>query len=219
MTDQNCSQDKQIDPGDPHNDASATAPDMEPDLETMTRVGSNQGATSTDEVPSEEGADEGMDLATLGRRLEETQAALAASREETLRGLADMQNLRKRTAREVQQARDFAVEAFARDLLSVSDNMERALNAMPDSQDPTLKVMADGVKMVQSELKRIFTSHGVTRMETLGQVFDPNLHQAVQQVATSDAVPGTVVSEFQPGFLLKGRLLRAAMVVIAKGEE
>ncbi|MBF0132981.1 MAG: nucleotide exchange factor GrpE [Magnetococcales bacterium] len=209
MTDQNCSQDKQIDQGDPQNDACATTPGMEPDLETMTRVGSNCDETSSEE---------GMDLATLERRLEETQAALAASREETLRGLADMQNLRKRTAREVQQARDFAVEAFARDLLSVSDNMERALNAMPDSQDPALKAMADGVKMVQSELKRIFTSHGITRMETLGQIFDPNLHQAVQQVATPDAVPGSVVSEFQPGFLLKGRLLRAAMVVIAKNE-
>lgn len=217
MTDQNDSQDMQVNPDDQsglQNGISAATLEVEPDLESMTRVGSNHA-----EAPPEDFEEDDADLSILKRRLEETEAALAASREETLRGLADMQNLRKRTAREMQQSRDFAVEAFARDLLSVSDNMERALNAMPDSQDSALKAMAEGVKMVHAALTRVFTNHGVVRMETYGQAFDPNLHQAVQQTLAPDAAPGTVVSEFQPGFLLKGRLLRAAMVVIAKGEE
>ncbi|HIJ85968.1 MAG: GrpE protein [Magnetococcales bacterium] len=179
-------------------------------------------ATTTDEqqdLGQVAEPDEGAlreELAQLKQKLEETEAALAASRGDTLRVHADMQNLRKRTAREVQQARDFALEGFARDLLRVSDNMERALNAMPDVQDGAIKAMADGVGMVQAELKRIFESHGVVRIETAGKPFDANLHQAVQEVDAPEAQPGTIVAEFQPGFLLNGRLLRASMVVVAR---
>ncbi|MBF0173676.1 MAG: nucleotide exchange factor GrpE [Magnetococcales bacterium] len=180
---------------------------------------------STDQSdPSDGAGDRGEEslkeeLTRLEIKLEEMEAALAASREETLRALADMQNLRRRTAREVQQARDFAVEGFARDLLNVSDNMERALNAIPDSQEVGLKALAEGIRLVQTELKRVFGNHGVTRIETVGQTFDPNLHQAVQQVVAPGVVPGSVVSELQSGFLLNGRLLRASMVVVAKDGE
>lgn len=156
------------------------------------------------------------ELSTLRQKLEETEAALAKSRDETLRAMAEMQNIRKRGQREMQQARDFAVEGFARDLLSVSDNMERALGAMPASQDTAIKALVDGVGMVQAELRRVFGNHGISRIECVGQPFDPNQHQAVQEVEAPDTQPGLVVAELQPGYLLRGRLLRAAMVTVAK---
>ncbi|MBF0110200.1 MAG: nucleotide exchange factor GrpE [Magnetococcales bacterium] len=185
----------------------------------------HEGDSLPGEEESEAGAVPGESPSLPGEvdrlvgRVEELETALAASRDETLRSLADMQNLRRRTAREVQQARDFAVEGFARDLLPVADNMERALSAMPEREDPALKAMAEGIRLVQAELDRVFKHHGVTRIEAVGKPFDPNLHQAVQQVAVSAAdstPPGAVVSELQSGYLLNGRLLRASMVVVAK---
>ncbi|MBF0140918.1 MAG: nucleotide exchange factor GrpE [Magnetococcales bacterium] len=180
-------------------------------------------ADGADDVVSAEGSGDGsatasgdQEWAAMRQKLEETEAALAKSRDETLRAMAEMQNIRKRGAREMQQARDFAVEGFARDLLNVSDNMERALGAMPQSQDTAIKALVDGVGMVQAELRRIFGNHGISRIECIGQPFDPNLHQAVQEVEAPEATPGSVVAELQPGYLLRGRLLRAAMVTVAK---
>ncbi|MBF0415819.1 MAG: nucleotide exchange factor GrpE [Magnetococcales bacterium] len=180
-------------------------------------------ADGADDVVSAEGSGDGsatasgdQEWAAMRQKLEETEAALAKSRDETLRAMAEMQNIRKRGAREMQQARDFAVEGFARDLLSVSDNMERALGAMPQSQDTAIKALVDGVGMVQAELRRIFGNHGISRIECIGQPFDPNLHQAVQEVEAPEVPPGSVVAELQPGYLLRGRLLRAAMVTVAK---
>ncbi|MBF0434611.1 MAG: nucleotide exchange factor GrpE [Magnetococcales bacterium] len=181
-------------------------------------------ADEADGVVSAEGSGEegsatasgDQEWAAMRQKLEETEAALSKSRDETLRAMAEMQNIRKRGAREMQQARDFAVEGFARDLLSVSDNMERALGAMPQSQDTAIKALVDGVGMVQAELRRIFGNHGISRIECVGQPFDPNLHQAVQEVEAPEATPGSVVAELQPGYLLRGRLLRAAMVTVAK---
>lgn len=217
MTDQN----HQKEMGDRHN-GPGDAPGVRPPEEGSGGESAveQDAAESLDTTSGQESSEADEEaFVQLQKKLEKTEAALAASREETLRALADMQNLRKRTAREVQQARDFALEGFARDLLGVSDNMERALNAMPNSQDAATKAMAEGVKMVQAELKRIFGNHGVARIETLGAGFDPNLHQAIQQVDAPDVAPGTIVTEFQPGYLLNGRLLRASMVVIAKAPE
>lgn len=137
-----------------------------------------------------------------------------------LRAMAEMENLRKRTARELQQTRKFALEHFARDLLPVADNLERAMTAMGqtggEGDDPRLKTLTEGVRMVQNELSAILGRHGVTRVEAMNQPFDPNFHQAMMEM-DSEQSPGTVVMEMQPGYMLHERLLRPAMVAVARG--
>ncbi|ABK43034.1 GrpE protein [Magnetococcus marinus MC-1] len=134
-----------------------------------------------------------------------------------LRSMADMDNLRKRNAREMEQARKFAVEGFARDMLSVADNLERAMSHMDqESDNEQIKAIVDGVKMVNSELAKSLEKHGIKRIEAMGQMFDPNLHQAVMQVADDRVPPDTVVQEMQAGYTLNERLLRPSMVGVAK---
>lgn len=176
------------------------------------------GESGQDEE-SQEGlspADSGEQAEGLSEELNRVKAQAEASENNYLRALAEMQNLRKRTSREVKQARDYAVEEFARDLLSVADNMDRAMAAVTTTEDPSIQALVDGVKMIQIGMSNVFKKHGLTRIETQNVPFDPNLHQAVLQVENQQVEPGFVVQELQSGFLLNGRLLRAAMVGVAK---
>ncbi len=150
-------------------------------------------------------------------------AELTAARNEAeenrnayLRMAAEMQNFRKRSSRDQQQARQFAIEGFAKDLLPVADNLDRALDAIREGSGGELKILEDGVRMIQQELVRTFDKHGVKRIDSLNTPFDPNLHQAVMHVEDPDGQPGDVVQEMQSGYLLNGRLLRPAMVSVAK---
>ncbi|MBF0463272.1 MAG: nucleotide exchange factor GrpE [Magnetococcales bacterium] len=164
-------------------------------------------------------AAKGADGPSLEAQLQAAQALAEEQRNACLRAVAEMQNARKRFERESQQARQYAVEGFARDLLTVADNLERALAAVPKECTPELKLFQDGVAMTQNELARAFGKHGVTLIKALHEPFDPNLHQAVFQVEETDAPAGTVVRELQSGYLLSGRLLRPAMVGVAKEKE
>lgn len=146
----------------------------------------------------------------------QAQAKAEEYRNDYLRALADMRNLRQRTEREIQQSRQFAIEAFAKDLLQVGDNLERALQAIPESSDPVSIAVTDGVRMVATGLENTLKKHGVTRIKAMNAPFDPNLHQAVMQVEDASVAPDTVVREMQSGYLLNNRLLRPAMVAIAK---
>lgn len=149
-------------------------------------------------------------------RLEAENAEL---KDRALRVLAEMENLRKRTEREVHDARAYAVTAFARDLLSVTDNLNRALAAVPpDDEDPALKALAEGVSLTGREFQGILSKHGVVRIDPQpGERFDPNLHQAMFEVPDPSRPTGEVVQVIQPGFALSGRLLRPAMVGVSKG--
>ncbi|MEO5339617.1 MAG: nucleotide exchange factor GrpE [Magnetococcus sp. MYC-9] len=150
------------------------------------------------------------------------QAALAQAEEQRnahLRAVAEMQNVRKRFERESQQARQFAIEGFARDLLMVADNLERALDAVPKECSAELNMFREGVAMTQNELARAFGKHGLSRIQALNEPFDPNLHQAVLQVEDASLQPGTVVREMQTGYLLNGRLLRPSMVGVSRQPE
>lgn len=142
-------------------------------------------------------------------------------RDQLLRTLAEMENLRKRSEREKSDARTFAIEKFAGDLLSVSDNLARALEALPDSEREALteagKGLVGGIEMTQSELHSVLTRHGVTAIEAEpGAPFDPNLHQAVANIP-SDHPNGTIASLFQGGWRIGTRTLRAAMVAVSAG--
>lgn len=143
-------------------------------------------------------------------------------RDQMLRAMAEMENLRKRSEREKSDARVYAIEKFARDLLSVSDNMARALEALPESERDALteggKGLLGGIEMTQKELHTVLTRHGVTAIEAEpGAAFDPNLHQAVANIP-SEHPNGTIASLFQAGWKIGDRTLRAAMVAVSAGQ-
>jgi len=142
-------------------------------------------------------------------------------RDQLLRAMAEMENLRKRSEREKLDARVYAVEKFAGDLLNVSDNMARALEALPESEREALtdggKGLLGGIEMTQKELHTVLTRHGVTEIEAEpGAAFDPNLHQAVANIP-SEHPNGTIASLFQAGWRIGDRTLRAAMVAVSAG--
>ena len=138
-----------------------------------------------------------------------------------LRTLAEMENLRRRTEREVADSRVYAVTNFARDILAVADNMERAMKALDDEirdkADAGVKALLDGVELTERELIKVMEKHGIKRLEPQGQKFDPNLHQAMFELPDPSVPAGTVVQVMQPGYTIGERVLRPALVGVAKG--
>jgi molecular chaperone GrpE len=145
----------------------------------------------------------------------------ADMKDRLLRTLAEMENMRRRTEKEVADARTYGVTNFARDILAVADNMERALKALDDEirakADAGVKALLDGVELTERELVKVMEKHGVRRIEPAGQKFDPNLHHAMLEVPDPSVPSGTVVQVMQPGYTIGERVLRPAMVGIAKG--
>ncbi len=139
-------------------------------------------------------------------------------KQEVLYAQAETQNVRRRLEKEKQDAQAYATTGFARDLLSVSDNMARALAAIPADlrEDEKLKPLVTGIEMTGKELETVFGRHGVTKIEAMGAKLDPNKHQAIMEMEQDGAEPGTVVHEMQAGYMIKDRLLRPAMVGVAK---
>ena len=138
-----------------------------------------------------------------------------------LRTLAEMENLRRRTEREVADARAYGVTSFARDILAVADNMERALKALDDEirdkAEAGVKALLDGVELTERELIKVMEKHGVRKIEPQGQKFDPNLHQAMLEIPDASVPAGTVVQIMQPGYTIGERVLRPALVGVSKG--
>jgi len=167
-----------------------------------------------DAAPEMEGVHAGPD------EIEALRAELAAMKDRALRALADAENTRKRAEREREETRTFAITRFARDLLSVSDNLSRALAALPPDAKAaaadSVKAILDGVDATERELQAVLARHGVKSIEAEGAKFDPNLHQAIAEVPSTEQPPGTVVSVVQSGYTIGERLLRPAMVTIAK---
>ena len=145
-----------------------------------------------------------------------------ALRDRLLRTAADMDNLRKRAEREKAEATLYAATNFARDLLSVADNMQRALAAMPaqsrENADEGTRNLLAGIELTERELLKVFARYNIRKVETVGAKFDPNFHQALFEMPTTDHPPGTVVQEMQSGFAIGDRCLRPAMVGVAKVE-
>jgi len=154
----------------------------------------------------------------LGEALEALRRDLEAAKQDILYAQAETQNVRRRLEREKDEARAYAATGFARDILSVADNLARAVQAIPDTlrEDEKMKGLVVGLEATQRELEKVFASHGITRIAAMGLPLDPNQHQAMLEVPTNDAEPGTIVQELQAGWMIKDRLLRAAMVAVAK---
>jgi molecular chaperone GrpE len=151
---------------------------------------------------------------------EALQAEVAELKNKLLRTLAEMENLRRRTEREMADARQYAVANFARDMLTVGDNLRRAIDAVPkelrDGRDPALSALIEGVEVTERSLEQSLTKFGVRRVDTKGQKFDPGLHQAMFEIESGDLMPGTVAEEIQAGYAIGERVLRPALVGIVK---
>jgi molecular chaperone GrpE len=149
------------------------------------------------------------------------EAEIAAAKDQLLRTLAEMENLRRRTDREIADTRTYAVSAFARDVLSVGDNLARALEALPDdvrkSADAAVSALYEGVQMTERELLKTLEKHGVRKVDPTGEKFDPNFHQAMFEVPNPDVPSGTVVQVVQAGYKIGDRVLRPALVGVGRG--
>lgn len=142
---------------------------------------------------------------------------LAEARQSTLYAQAETQNVRRRLEKDAQDARAYAATGFARDILSVADNLTRALDAIPVElrEDEKFKGLVVGLEATGRELDAVFQRNGITRIVSVGELLDPNRHQAMIELP-SDKEPGTIVQEMQAGYMIKDRLLRPAMVGVAK---
>src|SRR5271170_1612582 len=183
-------------------------------------------ARTSDAPPPSSGAAAGADAASgdapapssqrPGQTLVEVQAEAARLKDALLRTAADFDNFRKRTRRELEEARRNGRDDLLRALLPVFDNLERAIQSAQRTSD--VKAMTEGLTMVQRQFIDALGREGIARVPTVGQPFDPSVHEAIQQVETADHAPGTVLAEVQPGYTQGERLMRAAMVVVAKAK-
>jgi molecular chaperone GrpE len=173
-------------------------------------------ASATGEATAASGAPEMVPAEQVTAALE----AAADFKDKMLRAMADMENLRKRTEREVADARAYGITSFARDVLQVADNMHRALDSIGDelreTADAKVKSLLEGIDLTERELQKVLDKHGVKLFSPMGEKFDPNFHQAMYEIADGSAPPGTVAQVIQAGYLIGERVLRPAMVAVAK---
>lgn len=163
--------------------------------------------------PAEESPNPAADLDSL-------LAENADMRDRLLRTMADMENLRRRTEREKEDTARYAISNFARDVLTMGDNLRRVIDHVPADAaagDPALKSLLEGVELTERELLNMLEKHGVTKLEPLGQRFDPNQQQAMYEVPSKDVPDGTVVEVMQAGYTIGDRVLRPALVAVSKG--
>jgi molecular chaperone GrpE len=160
-------------------------------------------------------AEAGVDL------IEVLKTENADLKDRALRTMAEMENLRRRTGKEIKDARQYAVSGFARDVLTVSDNLRRALDALPEDDrknaDAGTASLIEGVEMIERDLLNQLEKNGVTKLEPEGQKFDPNFHQAMFEIPNTEVPNNTVVQVVQAGYVIGERVLRPAMVGVSKG--
>ncbi len=169
------------------------------------------------DTPVDDGANPEVETAEGNEELAQLAEQLSAVQQDLLYARAETQNVRRRAEKEVADAHAYAATKFARDILSVADNLGRALAALSDEQraDEAMKPMITGLEATERELLSVFERNGITRIAAIGLPLDPNQHQAMLEIP-SDKTPGTIVQEMQAGYMLKDRLLRPAMVGVAK---
>lgn len=167
------------------------------------------------------GATDDAALAAALERVAELEAETAKLKDQALRAMAETENIRRRSEREREDTAKYAISGFAKSLLDAADNLRRAIDAVPGEAveaDAALKTLVDGVAATERQLLAAFERHGVTRIEPVGEAFDPNFHQAMFELPGTGKPAGTIVQVVQPGYVLQGRLLRPAMVGVARGE-
>ena len=173
-----------------------------------------QAEPANDVAPEAASAPEADPMAVL-------EAEKADLKDKLLRLMADMENLRRRTEREVADARTYAVANFARDMLNVADNIRRAIESVPEEASSTaegaFKGLIDGIDLTERDLLKTLERHGVKKLDPQGQKFDPNVHQAMFEIPNAEVPNGTVLQVVQSGYVIGERVLRPAMVGVSKG--
>ena len=171
-------------------------------------------------APEKEADAEGEGAEASAPELAAMEQQISDLTDRLLRAHAEMENLRKRTERDKEDNAKYAITKFARDVLGVGDNLQRAIAAVPAGaadSDPALKALVDGVSMTEREFLNVLDRHGVKRIDPEGELFNPHQHQAMTEIENPQVPAGTVVQVFQPGYIIEDRVLRPAMVVVAKG--
>jgi molecular chaperone GrpE len=186
----------------------------------MTEAERNQSATVTEE-PQTEPQSSTRPEEPLSPDIDALVREAADYKDKHLRLLAEMENLRRRTQREIADSRVYGISAFARDILAVADNMDRALQALDaelrEKADAGVKALLDGVELTERELHKVLEKHGIKKFEPLGEKFDPNLHQAMLEMPDASRPAGTVAQVIQPGYMIGERVLRPALVAVSQG--
>ncbi len=157
-------------------------------------------------------------IAELEAQLEAAQQASLEERERAIRAVAEMENLRRRAAQDVEKAHKFALEKFAAELLPVLDNLERAIE-LADKENDTLKPMIEGVELTLKSMQSGVGKFGLVALDPTNQPFDPNAHKAMSMVPSADVAPNTVIAVMQKGYELNGRVIRPAMVMVSKSAD
>jgi molecular chaperone GrpE len=177
-----------------------------------------EGEAEAAEAETQSADSENEAVDSRDQRIAELEAELASAKDQQLRALADVENMRRRAQREREEALKYGAVSLARDLLSVADNLGRALAAAPaDGADEATKSLIEGVAMVEKDLASALEKHNVQQVAGVGEPFDHNVHQAVVEIEAPDVPEGHVAQVLQTGYILHDRLLRPAMVAVSKG--
>ncbi|WHO40095.1 nucleotide exchange factor GrpE [Sphingobium sp. AP49] len=179
-----------------------------------------ENTETVDQLPEEETPVDAPENAHA-ERIAALEAELATAKQDVLYAHADTQNVRRRLEKELADTRAYAATNFARDMLSVADNLSRALATIDQLSadvraDDKFKALVTGLEATGRELESVFGRNSISKIESVGQPLDPNKHQAMMETPSADVAPGTILVEMQPGYMIKDRLLRAAMVGVAK---
>lgn len=204
-------------------DRKKTAQQAEPEIEAQDQARAEAEAEAAEEAladPNQYSEVSGDGEAETHDRIAELEAEVLSMKDQMLRALAEAENTRRRAERDRQEATKYGAVGLARELLSVSDNLRRALEALPEDargSDGWARDLITGVELIEREFQDAFARHGVAKIEPLGEPFDHNYHQAMFEMEDAEKPAGTVVQVMQPGYRLHDRLLRAAMVGVSKG--
>ena len=216
MTDKNEHQEKQAEKpetSDIENLAEMT------EEELLAALSEEAAATETEETPESSGEGFSNPLEALAAENTRQEEEIASLKDQILRTAAEMENLRRRTQKDVADARSFSISGFARDILGVSDNLRRAIEHVDDAdkEQSGLKSLIEGVEMTERELQNVLEKNGVKRISPEGEKFDPNFHQAMFEIPNTEVPNNTVVQVVQVGYVIGERVLRPAMVGVSKG--
>ena len=165
----------------------------------------------------------GAEVADMNEEIDELEQLKEENKklkEDYLRAYADAENTKRRCTQEIEKNNKYAISNFAKSLLSVADNLDRALKSIPEDKKTDcehLKNLLTGVEMTQHELDKVFEKFGIKKMDIIGTKFDPNYHQVIQEVEDKEKPNGTIISELQSGYMINDRILREAMVIVSKG--
>lgn len=181
-------------------------------------VESQEQAETVESNDANNSAEAETDVQALKAEVEALQQELTETKEQALRAVADAQNVKRRAEKDAENARKYALEKFAGELLVVADNMERAIDSA-DAEIEGLKPLLEGVELTQKSLLAVFEKFNIEQLNPEGEPFDPQLHQAMSMVPNPNVEPNTVIAVMQKGYNLNGRLVRPAMVMVSKAAE